>query len=223
MTLFGLNLLEWAQVFALVFAGLFFMVKLAQGWLMVNMSLSATTERYRGEDVDHDDLALSVTLTKGDNGSVFIMDTSVRVSTPEEEGKVSLAGGSLLQTPCCELTTPKEQEAKPQKLSLAGGHRLQTHSEPTTHIATPWKSSEKRQLCWLPPGKKRQLYRLPPGEGTTWSAHLTVPSRSVCTIEVVLLGRQGLSLFMAQWYCSVVSFPAEGGEPFGHAPAASVI
>jgi hypothetical protein len=68
------SLLEWAQLAALLLAGLYFIVKLAQGWLMVNLSLSVESERCGRRDGETDDLAISVHLTKGGNGSVRIYD-----------------------------------------------------------------------------------------------------------------------------------------------------
>ena len=169
-----MTLLNWVQLVALAMAGLFFLVKVAQGWLMVNLSLSATTER-RGvaNDLEHDDLALAVTLTKGGNGSVRIQDTAVRVTS----------GNDVVA------------EAK-----LVGTSRLEVSSDPPYRVLTPWKPVES---------ESQGLYRLPPGEGTVWSAHLTVPSRSVCVVQVAILGRQWPTPFPAQWRCSVVSLPVD--------------
>jgi hypothetical protein len=170
-----MTLLDWAQLIALALAGLFFILKFAQGWLMVNLTLTATTERQGVlDDLEHDDVALSVTLIKGGNGSVRIQDTSVRVTSDN-----LLVG-----------------EAK-----LVGTSRLKTSSEPPYRLLTPWKPLEP---------ESRGVYRLPPGEGTMWSAHLTVPSRLACVVQVAILGRQWPTPFPAQWRCSVVSLPVDG-------------
>lgn len=168
-----MTLLNWAQFVALVLAGLFFIVKLAQGWLMVNLILSPETERRVGHDGEHDVLAVSVTLAKGGNGSVRIHETSVRVTSGDE-----VVG----------------------EAELLGPFRLATSRKPPYRVTRPWKPLESES------GRR---YRLPPGEGTTWSAHLTtVPTDSVCVVEVVILGgRQWPTPFPAQWRCSVVSLP----------------
>jgi hypothetical protein len=168
-----MTLLNWAQFVALVLAGLFFVVKLAQGWLMVNLTLTPETERRVRHDGEHDDLAVSVILSKGGNGSVRIQETSVRVTA--EDTVVA--------------------EAK-----LAGTSRLATSPKPPHRVTRPWKPAES---------ESGRLYRLPPGEGTTWSAHLTVPTESAYTVEVVILGRQWPTPFPAQWRCSVVSLPVD--------------
>ena len=59
-----MTLLNWAQLAALIAAGVFFALKLGRGWLMVNVSLAGATER-RSRGDGRDDLGISITVTKG--------------------------------------------------------------------------------------------------------------------------------------------------------------
>jgi hypothetical protein len=73
------TVLNWVQLLALIAAALYFGLKVLQGWLIVNVSLSVTTERAALEP-HRDGLAVAVTITKGPIGSVRIDDTLVRVA-----------------------------------------------------------------------------------------------------------------------------------------------
>jgi len=77
----SMSLLDWVQLLALLAAGVYFTVRVLQGWLIVNVSLSIATERI-GLRVGKDGLAIAVTITKGSVGSVRIEDTLVRVVSP---------------------------------------------------------------------------------------------------------------------------------------------
>lgn len=124
-----MNLLSWMQMVALALAGLFFLVKLAQGWLMVNLTLAPTLERRRSaHHPEFDDLAVTVTLTKGGNGSVRIQDTAVRV----------MSGDSIVA----------EGE-------LAGTSRLEIRSDGSYRLRKPWTPllRERRNMYRLPPGE----------------------------------------------------------------------
>ena len=163
--------LAWAQFTALLAAALFFVVKLLQGWFMVNVSLSGKTERRIRED-GYDDLFVTVTVTKGPTGSVRIHDTGVRVICDD---------GSKIGAP------------KPEELKGAG--RLMTTK---TRVRTsPDKDWFRRTAARLAPPQHRldeswsiakDLYRLPPGESTMWSCHLRVPTGQTCTVEVAVVG-----------------------------------
>lgn len=66
-------------ILAIVATGLFFVIKLFNGWFSINMDVTVSTERtpYRnGSDV----LAVTVVAENGERGTVTLMDGSVRVS-----------------------------------------------------------------------------------------------------------------------------------------------
>jgi hypothetical protein len=175
------TLLEWTQLFALLLAGTFFLVKLGQGWLMVNLSLSGNAKRTPKGD-GFDALAVTVTLTKGSIGSVKIHDTDVLVRWSDGSKRESLKGTSRIAT-------------SPSHSSIV---RLPWQSSPPYHIVRPW----------MPPAK-RPLYRLPPGESTAWSCVLSVPTEAICVIEAIVIGTQWPNWYPGQWHCSLISLPAE--------------
>lgn len=70
--------LDLAQLVALIAAALYFLVKLAQGWLIVNVSLEGDIERRQVSAIE-DALAVMVTVTKGSIGSLRIQEALVRV------------------------------------------------------------------------------------------------------------------------------------------------
>lgn len=116
--------LQVAQFVALVGAGLFFLIKLGQGWFMVNMSLSGSTDRRVGED-GTDDLAVSLTVTKGNYGSAQIHDTVVRV---EWDGGSSFA-------------------------ELIGTERLSVSQRRPYKVNRSFQQSQIRHYYRLPPGE----------------------------------------------------------------------
>jgi hypothetical protein len=79
-TLFGLSLADWdhlAKVLALFAALAFFVYKVASGFMITNMSLKLVSLR-RPATRDFDDVVTTVTLVKGDRGTVAIHDASAR-------------------------------------------------------------------------------------------------------------------------------------------------
>lgn len=81
------SLASAAQVLAFLGAAVFFLVKAYQGYLTVDLSLEAAcrrSHRARGQD----DLAISVTMKRGDRGSVRLRDLIVRVR--DEGGDIAV-------------------------------------------------------------------------------------------------------------------------------------
>jgi hypothetical protein len=89
------DLLDLAQLVALVLAAAFFAVKLAQGWLIVNVSLAGTVERAPVSDTE-DALAVSITVTKGSIGSLRVQEALVRVPAALGEQVKPLVGAQRL-------------------------------------------------------------------------------------------------------------------------------
>lgn len=90
-----MNALNWAQFVALLAAAAYFLIKIAQGWFVVNLTLSgALDRRARGDQLD--DLAVAVTLTKGSTGSLRVRNTAVRVVWEGGQTETRLVGGERL-------------------------------------------------------------------------------------------------------------------------------
>jgi hypothetical protein len=80
--LLGLSLSDWdhlAKSLALLAALVFFAYKAISGYMVTNMSLKLACTRQPSNKGNLDDLALSITLLKGDRGSVAIHDATVRL------------------------------------------------------------------------------------------------------------------------------------------------
>jgi hypothetical protein len=78
----GLSLVDWehvAKVAAVIGALTFFSYKVVSGYLITNMSIRLSCLRQPTSDVALDDLVFSVTLIKGDRGTVAIHDASARL------------------------------------------------------------------------------------------------------------------------------------------------
>jgi hypothetical protein len=74
-----------AETAAYVAGFLFFVYKALTGYLIVNVSVSGTTDRARATEKE-DNLTISATLKKGKNGSVDLHDARARVSYETTEG-----------------------------------------------------------------------------------------------------------------------------------------
>jgi hypothetical protein len=80
--LLGLSLSDWehlSKALALLGALLFFGYKVVSGFMVTNMSLKPGCARQPTADEKFDDLTISVTLSKGDRGSVAIHDAAARL------------------------------------------------------------------------------------------------------------------------------------------------
>jgi hypothetical protein len=120
-----MKLLDWLQFAAIIAALVYFGWKLVQGWLLVNMSLSGTTER-RARGDGQDDLVVAVTLTRGQTGSAAVHETAVRVSWSDD---------------------PRA----PRTTHLKGTTRLETAKEQLFSLAPGWERADKPYK--LPPGE----------------------------------------------------------------------
>jgi hypothetical protein len=122
----GLSWLELAQLFALLAAGLFFLIKLLQGWFIVNLSLDLQLERCSGGERGPDLVAVNVKATKGPIGSLRLGEASVRA-------------------------TWLDQSTAPQ--SLFDGSRLQLLVGGRSALSVPWVADYSRGRYRLPPGE----------------------------------------------------------------------
>lgn len=78
-----------AQVFALVSAGAFFIVKLVHGYLIVDLSVKASVERIsRGDGQDY--LKLCVELAKGSRATLVLHDVSASLSHDQQDDEVTI-------------------------------------------------------------------------------------------------------------------------------------
>src|SRR5580698_3390952 len=156
----GMTILDWTQFAVLIVVAAFFGIRFVQGWFNPNMSLSGETERRAGED-NCDDLAISITITKGGIGSITLKGAVVRATW--------LDGGVATE--------------------LSGLTRLPIKKSTKSADEIPWD------------GKKP--LNLSPGTSSTWSCHVKVPDEHVCTIQVVIYGRQKLDFGFSQWRASL--------------------
>jgi hypothetical protein len=67
------------KIIAVVAAAIFFFYKALTGYLVTNMSIELSLSRRRADD-NYDYLAVVVTLTKGDRGTVRIQDAKARIT-----------------------------------------------------------------------------------------------------------------------------------------------
>jgi hypothetical protein len=85
-----------AQVLGVAFAGLFFLVKAADGWESTNMNINLTTKRVVQEN-GADLIAVEVELEKGEYGGVQLYGGEIRAVDPDS-GEVILQSQKLLGT-----------------------------------------------------------------------------------------------------------------------------
>lgn len=78
------SLKDFAQIFALVFAGCFFIWKWMSGALIANMDVDPIIERYKKND-SKDYIKLTIKLKKGDRACIQIKDLKINFS---DEGTV---------------------------------------------------------------------------------------------------------------------------------------
>jgi len=88
------DFLYLAQLIALVAAAIFFAIKLAQGWLIVNLSLDAAVQRTTVSPTE-DALAVRITVTKGAIGSLRVKEALVRVPASLDEQIKPLVGAQV--------------------------------------------------------------------------------------------------------------------------------
>src|SRR5262245_38293911 len=167
-----MTLLDWFQLAAIFAAGLFFAVKLWLGWFYVNMSLSGETHRLPRDD-DEDDLAITITMTKGGTGSVSLDMAVVRVTWPGGESEIT----DLQDVERLRIT---------EKSGPVKGVRLYDFDE-------SWRGEKP--------------YNLPPADSSIWSCHVVVPTKQVCTIRVLIIGKSRFNLRSVQWRASLISLP----------------
>ena len=77
---------NFAEAIALFCAAGFFLYKLRSGYLIVNLSLKVSCSRRQlSTKEDKDYLVVSITLNKGDRGSLLIHDAQIRITCPGEQ------------------------------------------------------------------------------------------------------------------------------------------
>src|SRR5688572_29097399 len=80
-----------SELAAFTSAAIFFVYKAATGYLLVNVSLSATTDRVH-VDKEWDQLSIAATLEKGSNGSMEIHEAKARASWTGDCQELPLVG-----------------------------------------------------------------------------------------------------------------------------------
>lgn len=68
-------------------------------------------------------------------------------------------------------------------------------------------STERKVIDFGRGSKKAPFLRLTPGEETHFSCYLEVPSESVCSVDVIVLGQNPASSLVGQWRASTISMP----------------
>ena len=177
--LLGLPLSDWdhlTKALALLAALLFFAYKAISGYMVTNMSLKLACTR-QPSDQSHDDLTLSITLLKGDRGSVAIHDATVRLYRAD--------GGD---------------NDKPEPIPLTSIKRLSFNTVSSG-------SANGKKVAWDAPSRSKPYLNLTPGDEMTLSAYCQVASAGVWRVEVVVLGSRLFSPFVAQWRGSLIALP----------------
>src|SRR5688572_16732601 len=74
------NAKHFAEIIALAAAAFYFAHRAYLGYFLVNLTVSITASRIKGEDPKSEVLAVAVNLLKGDRGKLQLHDAQVRVS-----------------------------------------------------------------------------------------------------------------------------------------------
>jgi len=172
------NVAELAGVFA---AGAYFLWRLVNGFFLVNLSATVTCARTR-QTSTHDWVAATVTLKKGDRGTVMILDASVRFLPEGSEG----------------IVRPIESLAR---LSF-DNNQVETRDGHFRRVSVNWSRRSKRA----------PFVNLTPGEEISASCYASVPAATPCLIELALLGRRPSFSTIAQWRTSCTSLPLDVSE-----------
>jgi len=81
---------NYAQVLAWALAAVYFIVKLVQGYLVIDLSVTVSPTRQHTNDPDLDYLVASVQLVRGDKGSIRMHDAVLVVRQSGDEQRTNL-------------------------------------------------------------------------------------------------------------------------------------
>lgn len=167
-----------AEIIALLSGAAFFAYKAISGYLITNVSIKLRCVRQHIPGATDDHLKVTITLEKGDRGTVQIHDVQARVCT---------AIGKL--PPIFETDFD----------SLGVDRRSFKHKS--------FGNTERAVINWDRLSQTSPFLNLSPGEKTDFSFLAKVPSGIPCMIYCCVLGRRRGSPRIAQWRASSVSLP----------------
>ena len=172
------DLRHFAEVFALISAGGFFLYKAISGYLVTNLSLKLSCVRQRIPGGKEDYVKATLTMEKGDRGTVKIHDVLGTVCTIGD-----------MKTPIASTTFD----------SLGMDRR--------SFKQIPFGNTHRAEIIWNKLSETQPFLNLSPGEKTHVSFLATVPTGEPYVIYLVVLGQRRFSRRMAQWRASTVSLP----------------
>lgn len=179
-----------AEVFALLAAGGYFSYRWFTGYFVTNLSLSVSCRRGSG-DPDHEILAVSIALSKGDRGSIILHDASVRISW----------GRELEFAKVRRLIGVDRRSFGRQR---PGDYRSRRDQEIVNRRRHEWK-----RIAWNRLSRTVPQLNLTPGEQTSFSCLVEVPAGMACLVEVAVLGQNPHWQRLGQWRSSIISLPGE--------------
>ena len=130
---------NYAQVAAWLVGALYFVVKLVQGYLVVDMSVTVVPTRQASSSVDTDYLVASVTLNKGERASFRLHDAKIVVGQGEtrQESKLDFQRFSFRRDKKLLSINFEKPSARVPTLNLAPGESANVATWFTVSSAEP--------------------------------------------------------------------------------------
>jgi len=174
------DLRKIVEIVAYLTAAGFFLFKWTSGYMSTNLSIEIACSRKRaGTDTDTDILAVSITLAKGESGSLHIFDVGVAVDGETRNLRYQLEPYTIRQ---------------PSTSSNGPTHDAGRDRERRRYV--DWSSRDEHYYPFLQPGEKVQM-----------AFDCEVESTGVSRVDVVVVGRRKHSYRIKQWRSSAVSLP----------------
>jgi hypothetical protein len=172
----------------LVAGGRWFLYRAYSGYLTVNLALELQIDRSRLTDLEN--IAIQITLKKGDQGKLNLYDIKARLRTADD----GVAVFPRWVTFGNDVSATEQYNVK----AISGIRRLTL-------------CNRDEELSYKKYSEKTRYLRLAPGDEMTFSCLFQVPLNTICIVDAAVLGRKAAGHRTGQWRASIVSVPPTPG------------